>query len=258
MLAVILASLTASPAQLDGNVDLRLRGELQALLDGLSRGDRAPWRTYLDANVIFSDEDGGRFSKDQMVAQITTPPKGVSFHIDVSDWRLTQWGETAVDVHNEDEREDFHGQILRATYRVTDTWLKEPAGWRLVASQVTAVRQDPPAAGLPGPMLQSYVGRYAAAPDYVYEISRDGGSLVGRANGGAPKTLKAELADVLFTPGEPRTRNIFQRDAQGRVIGFVRRRDGRDVTFKRLDGPSEPYSRYAQQSSEQACPRRLM
>jgi hypothetical protein len=36
---------------------------------------------------------------------------------------------------------------------------------------------------------------------------------------------------VLFTPGQPRSRKIMLRDAQGRVTGFTNRRDGRDVVW---------------------------
>ena len=45
-----------------------------------------------------------------------------------------------------------------------------------------------------------------------------------------PRPMR-ELADVLFTPGQPRTRKIFQRDAQGKVIGFLSRREERDLVF---------------------------
>ncbi len=38
---------------------------------------------------------------------------------------------------------------------------------------------------------------------------------------------------MLFTPGAPRTRKIFQRDSDGKVTGFLSRREERDVTFKR-------------------------
>jgi len=45
--------------------------------------------------------------------------------------------------------------------------------------------------------------------------------------------IKAELADVLFTPGAPRSRKIFERDAKGSVTGFLSRREERDVVFER-------------------------
>jgi hypothetical protein len=102
-----------------------------------------------------------------------------------------------------------------------------------------ALQHDPPAAALPEKVLQSYVGRYVAGPDYAYEISREGQGLVGRANGGKPQALRPELEDVLFTPGQPRVRKIFQRDGVGRITGFVSRREAEDVAFRRLDVAAE-------------------
>jgi hypothetical protein len=235
ILTAMFAALSAEPAQLDDGLDARLRSQTQQLLNALATGDRRPWSEYLDSRGAFTDENGARFGKDEMVAQVTPLPHGVSGHIDIVDWRLTRWGDVAVDTHVDDEFEDFHGQKLHAAYRVTDTWVREPVGWRLIASQTIAVQQDPPQAALPDKVLQSYVGRYAAGSDYVYEISREGSGLVGRTNGGKPQALRPELEDVLFTPGQPRVRKIFQRDGAGRVTGFVSRREERDVAFKRLD-----------------------
>jgi hypothetical protein len=39
---------------------------------------------------------------------------------------------------------------------------------------------------------------------------------------------------VLFVPGQPRIRDIFRRDGNGRIIGYVGRREERDVVFKRV------------------------
>jgi hypothetical protein len=39
---------------------------------------------------------------------------------------------------------------------------------------------------------------------------------------------------VLFAPGQPRSRKVFQRDAGGRITGFADRREARDVVWTRL------------------------
>ena len=130
-------TLSAGPAQLDDGLDARLRSQTQAMLNALATGDRRPWTAYLDPRGAFTDENGGRFSKDEMVAQVVALPRGVSGHIDITDWRMTQLGDVAIDTHIDDEHEDFHGQRLHALYRVTDTWVRESAGWRLIASRRT-------------------------------------------------------------------------------------------------------------------------
>ena len=39
---------------------------------------------------------------------------------------------------------------------------------------------------------------------------------------------------MLFTPGQPRVRKIFMRDAQGHITGYLNRREGRDVVVTRV------------------------
>ena len=43
--------------------------------------------------------------------------------------------------------------------------------------------------------------------------------------------LRAEVRDVFFIPGWPRIRIIFQRNAGGRVAGYLKRQDERDLLF---------------------------
>ena len=51
-----------------------------------------------------------------------------------------------------------------------------------------------------------------------------------------PETkYQAEIRDVFFVAGQPRTRRIFTRDGNGRVTGFVDRREGEDVRWTRSE-----------------------
>jgi hypothetical protein len=227
----VLAMLVPVAAHADDG-DL-LKAKMQTLMDAVAPGDRTPWQATLDQRFVATDENGEVFSHDQEIAAIAPLPKGSSGNIKVTDWTARFFGDTAVTTEVDDEHEDFHGQKLHALYRATATWIKKAGDWKLVGLQTMALQQDPPAAALPDAMLQSYVGRYRAGPDYTYTITKDGGRLYGATNDGKQAEIKAELADVLFTPGQPRTRKIFTRDAAGKITGFVSRREERDVVFKR-------------------------
>ena len=50
----------------------------------------------------------------------------------------------------------------------------------------------------------------------------------------ASTAFELESPDAFFVPGEPRTRRIFQRDAAGRISGFVERRESWDLFWKRI------------------------
>ncbi|MGZ6131141.1 MAG: hypothetical protein ACXWLF_03900 [Myxococcaceae bacterium] len=127
-----------------------------------------------------------------------------------------------------------NGARLHARYRTTETWVKREGAWKLVASQVLALRTDPPAVPTTPEQLRAYCGRYALG-DLGYVVRCEADGLTGGQLGRAPKPLRLESPDVFFVPGEPRTRRIFQRDGAGRVTGFVERRESWDLFWKRVD-----------------------
>lgn len=71
-------------------------------------------------------------------------------------------------------------------------------------------------------------------PTITYEIRRKDGGLEGQRTGRDPEVLRAEVADVLFVPGRPRYRKVFLRDSEGRIKGFVERREAWDLLWTRL------------------------
>jgi hypothetical protein len=208
-----------------------LKAKMQALMDAVAPGNKAPWVTTLDPRFVSTNENGEVADYDQTIAGIAPLPKGSSGTIAVTDWKATTFGDSAVSTEIDDEHENFHDQKIHAQYRATATWTKVSGDWKLIALQTIALRQDPPAVALPGALIDSYVGRYRAGPGYTYTITQSDGRLYGATNDARPVEIKAEIADVLFTPGQPRSRKLFQRDASGKVTGFLSRREERDVVF---------------------------
>jgi hypothetical protein len=231
--AILLACLALSPVAARADDSETLKAKMQALMDAVAPGDKTPWAAILDKRFTTTDENGEVYNYDQILEQIAPLPKGSSGTIKVTDWRATIFGDSAVSTELDDEHENFHGQNIHAQYRQTATWLKEAGDWKLVATQTIALRQDPPAVELPAALTDTYVGRYRAGPDYVVEITKKDGRLYSATNGGKPVEIKAEIADVLFTPGAPRSRRLFQHNANGAVTGFLSRREERDVVFTR-------------------------
>jgi hypothetical protein len=227
----LLAGLSGAYAQ---NTSALLHARAQALADATGSGQAKVWSDILDDRMLMTDENGAVTDKAASVKQIVPLPAGASGFIRVIDWRANIDRDVAVSSQLDDEYENYHGQHLHAQYRVTCSWVKRVSGWKLLSMQVLATRQDPPAVTLPARLTDSYVGRYSGGPGLDYVIAKQPGGLIGTRAGRPPVELKAELADVLFVPGQPRSRILFQRDAKGRIIGFVSRREERDVVFKRI------------------------
>ena len=104
----------------------------------------------------------------------------------------------------------------------------------MIGSETLALTADPPAVTLPISLLEDYAGTYTAAPDVAFTFVRHGATIAASLNGGPETPQIAEMRDVLFTPGRAGMRKIFQRDATGHVTGFVYRREGHDVLYRRV------------------------
>ena len=210
-----------------------LRRQTQELLDAITSGSARVWDRYLDPIVIYTTEDGDVRTKAEMVRNTRPLPNGVSGTIVVADFKVALHGEVAVTTYLNDEHENYHGHQLHCQYRSTDTWRKTAQGWRLIASQVLAVRTDPPAVPLSSRELEEYAGRYQLTPAIFYDIRREGDRLVGQQTGKKAESLQAEAAGMLFAPGRPRYRMIFHRDTDGRITDFAERREAWDLVWVR-------------------------
>jgi hypothetical protein len=231
LLACVLAATGPAPAA--ESVPDVLRRQTQELYDAVSTGSAPVWDKYLDADVRFIDESGEVLTKTQMVEETKPLPEGVSGSIRVTDFDVAVHDSVAVATYVNDENEVFHGHALHCRYRTTDTWMKTADGWRLIGSQILALRTDPPSVALAAAVRDHYCGRYALTPAIGYEIRCNGDALEGQQTGRRPEPLRAEAPDVLFMPGHPRYRYVFLRDADVRITGFAQRREAWDLVWTR-------------------------
>ena len=128
--------------------------------------------------------------------------------------------------------ERYFAQTIFAKYLTSTTWKRREAGWKLIAAQTLAERTDPPAITLPASRLAQYVGTYQlkdSEPRLTLELVD--GKLIGTRSGRKAAPWNAEASDVFFIAGDPRIRRIFQRDASGKVTGFVERRESWDIVW---------------------------
>jgi ketosteroid isomerase-like protein len=210
-----------------------LRSKDQALLDAIAPGDRKLWDEAMAADAVYVDENGVVMDRAAFLKQLEPLPAGASGSLRIASYAAHVAGDLATVIHTDDEQENYHGQMLSARYLMTETWHRESGEWKLVMVHAYAILKDPPAVSLPEKDLQEYVGRYSGGSDLMYTIQWDGKQLIGGRAGRATTPLQVETRDVLFVAGQPRTRKIFQRDPNGKITGFVDRREGEDLVWRR-------------------------
>ncbi len=218
-------------------VAAELRRSTQALLDAIAPGDVDVWDRLLDDQAIQVDENDVVRNKKEMLAALKPLGPGLTGQLRIDDFRVVEHGSTAIVTHEDDEYLDYHGQIIRSRFRMTDTWIRSAAGWKQLASQILAVPQDPPARKLNAGVLCGYSGMYELTTDMRGTIRCQNDELLFQRPGQPVRHFRPELRDVFFEPGQPRTRRIFERDAHGHISGFVDRREARDVMWRRI-GPA--------------------
>jgi hypothetical protein len=227
-LAILGAAPFAAPAlAAPEDVPALLQRNTQALMDAIPRGDAAVWQRLLADEVVVTDEGGGVSGKAEMVKGIAPFPSRISGTIAIQDFQARVHGEVAIATYVSDEHESFFGAQLHCQYRSTDTWRRGAGEWRLVASQVLAIRTDPPAVPLAPTEAAAIAGTYALAPDRKMVIAFKDGALTVQEGTRPAKPLLAEAPSVFFVPGSPRYRYLAQPGA------IIQRREAWDLRWLR-------------------------
>jgi hypothetical protein len=229
-------SRTVAANATDSELQTQLRAKDQAMADAAATGERAVFDAAMAPDAVYLDENGRRMDRATFLAELRPLPPNTSGHIELADYTLSHFGDLATVTFKQVETEDYHGQILHANYLTSETWRNTSSGWKLAMAQTMAIPRDPAEVQLSPGDWAAYTGTYRAAPDLLYEVKIEGAGLVGGLVGDAGTPLHAELKDVFFIAGRPRTRKIFQRSREGVITGYVDRREGEDVVWTKVSG----------------------
>lgn len=226
---------TAFAAGAPASVEAELHRLTQENLDAIAPGRVEVWRRNLHDQVTHVDENGVVRNKTELLAEFNPLPKGLVGRLQIAKFQVTLEGNVAVATHEDLEHLKYHGQMIVSRWRSTDTWVKTAGGWKLIAEQTMAILEDPPAVKLTTEQLCSYAGTYRLTSGITETLRCVDGKLMGQRTGRPEAAYEAEIADVFFARGRPRTRRIFVRDERGSITGFVDRREGIDVRWTKAN-----------------------
>ncbi len=199
IIALVTSVLLVAPALADDR-DV-ITAQMQEMADAIASAHVAIWDKYLDANVIYAEEDDSYKGKAEMLKEIVPLPKGLGGTIKIELLSYHEEGDVAVGLFRQDETEQYYGQTIYAKYLTNTTWKKRPDGWKMVAAQVIAERTDPPAITLSLSQLRQYVGTYKLKDsEEIYSLQLTQGQLVGTRGSRKPAAWSAEATRCVFCP----------------------------------------------------------
>ena len=204
----------------------------QELMDAYAIGDRKPFEKYFSEDAMIFDEKGRSMDKKTFVDDQSPLPAGYSGTIRVLKPQSRILGDTAILSYDMDETETVFDQELKARYHTTDTWVQRAGEWRIVAEQVFRYYEDP-APGKPEvKRYPDYVGIYELVPGTTLTVSTENGTLFSQRANRSKDQLLPEAPDIFFRKGVE-GRQLFRRDAQGRVDAMIDRRSNEDLVWRK-------------------------
>ena len=240
VLAIASAAVAATPAFAapDPQLAKLLEARTQALQDAIAPGKKDVWEREMAPGYLMVTENAEVQDRAKFLKSLTALPAGLSGSIKVIDYRLERHGDMAFATYVDDESLDYHGVPLKTKFRISDSWVHIGSDWKLTGTQILAVLDDPPAIVLPAAVLSDYVGHYVlpdgTSSDIVLDSSGSVPKLVGRRSGRPDAQLLSEARDLFFVAGSPRSRKAFYRNAEGRVTGYGDRREGHDISWRKV------------------------
>jgi hypothetical protein len=215
-----------------GSPDLKaqLRRDDERLLTAVHRGDRQTWAELTSPDFIYVEE-GQVSRREQFLAELEED--GLDALV-IRRYEIHLLGDTAQILH-EDMVPQRPGVVSTkgAYLLMTETWQRVDGKWLLRIVHTDRVRVSPPPIELPLAKLDEFEGTYRSQSD-TYVIRRHDSRLEGIRAGKTTLELEVEAADVLFVPDDVYLRKVFQRDAQGRITGFIDRRENTDRLWTRI------------------------
>ena len=184
---VYAAAQPAKPA--DAAEMLRVfRATEQKLMDAIAKGDKAAWDQAMDATCVYTTEEGQVLGKRQFLDELRPLPAGLSGDISVQELTVQPVQDVAIVRFLADEWETVFGQRVSTRYRVTDTFRREGSEWKMLASHVSVVTQDPAGQEVAKDQWPGFVGTYRLLPDgWTFTVELRDGLLWG---GRDPKKLR--------------------------------------------------------------------
>jgi hypothetical protein len=206
----------------------------QELYDAIPVGNKAVWEKYVADDVIYTDENWHVLTKKELVDGLTPLPKGYSGSIRMANVQSRINGDAAVLSYRALEEEYVFGQKLSPVYLVTDTYFKRNGRWQMIASHVIVLPSERKPISVEPGTLESIVGQYELTPGVTYAITMEGNKLLGQRTGRDKEELLPADRSTFFRKGSIRGEKVFARDASGRVIQMLDRRENNDLVWKKI------------------------
>lgn len=212
----------------------------------IASGDTAVLRARIADDLHWvSGASGAVVGKTELLAAAARTSSAVSLSYRVDSLQTWQHGDVATAEYRLTDRRTFREYQPTFVSRASDVYVRrraagEPPRWELVRHTQTWIVRAPDTTSIDTSALRSFVGRYDRGAGYIDDVHLVNGYLVAQSTLeallGAPGAHLWPVSLSTFSPMGSAPMIVFERDASGRVIGYVQQApDGIITRARRLD-----------------------
>ena len=210
-----------------------LLAKTQALLDGITHGDKKIFQDTLDPEGLFTDEEGHVYRAPALIEEIRPLPKGYVGQLRMVDPQVSIQGEVGIVSFPIAETLDLHGQRLSTRFHATYVYRRGSAGWRLMALHNTVLPSELAPVHVDSRTFEPLVGTYRLGSDVTARVFVENGHLFMQREGRDREELLPIGNDRFVRTGASRGERFFRKDGSGKVTELVDRRDNNDLVWRR-------------------------
>lgn len=225
----------ARPADGQRSIGHDVAAALDSVYAAIARGDSARLRPWLADDLVWTDgTSGAEVGKARRLAASGRPP-AVAPRITLDSVRTQRVGALTFVSARRVDRRTLGDYESTARWRVLAVFARRSGRWQLLRHTQTWLVAPAVPVPLDSAAQQAFVGRYAVTPGVVDSVHWTGGGLVATITGFPPGARLVPVSATVFSPDGTGALLAFERDAAGRVVGYVQGfPDGRVLRRARL------------------------
>ncbi len=229
------ARAAAQAAQAAQPLNTQLHTLLTTEYAAIASADTAVVRTRLADDLVWVVvNDGSTVGKSQLIAAVAHVQTPIP-RFEIDSLRVTLIAGAAVAEYRRTDHRDLDAYRTQTTSRVLDVFRRQNKSWVLARHTQTWIVSSPAPVTVDSAQLDAFVGRYEIGPGYIDNVHWEGGHLVAQSTVESAGATLVPVSSTAFSPNGVAPMIVFERDAAGRVTGYVQQiPDGRVIRARRL------------------------
>jgi hypothetical protein len=237
LLVLLVTQIPAAPHAGGEEIQKTLIGITEEILEAIRTGNRGLLEPHLAPEMILINRDGKEYPRAHLLEEVVPPPAGYDLRFRITESRVIDRGDSALLTFLLDEHLAIFGHDVSTVYRNHFLFHRLDGAWKLVLYTYWEKPSTPPVIAPPPAQLDPFVGTYALAPGrWVTRVTREGGRLRSRREGQEARDLLPMAGDRFYIPGVE-GEYYFEKDASGKAVAMVFRRNWIDLRLTRVQGP---------------------